>query len=585
MTTLPAATSDRFKRDFQLLSRVSALFNAPQDFHAAANQAVQAIAEAMEAGVCFWLSQDHDGLLPIAFHDPDPEFERIFSEAFRFFSQHAQTHRTWQAFFNQEDVMIPFVQSNDEIDPEYLRYPRFHSYMSVRIKSRNQPQGMISLGSLNPERHFDVDDFALIQAIADQAANVLLANRYLDDEVKIRQRAETLLKVAKAMRSELDLPTVLQDALDVTWQFLRPSFAGIFLIDEREHFYLAASTEIEPARSDTRWTAREGLLSRILESASPTHLPQLQLEPMLSAEQDFFRPADSSCCSIIPMRYHGKPNGVLVLQWDAGDYQAEDDELLSGIAELVAMAIENQRLIQQEAVSHSEKMLAQLVTKEREVLIRQITHDLRNSTQTLSLINEEIEVRASGNPDLLFAVSAIDRQVSFLSNFLKKKLARLQLDPMGATPAAQLNQVVRQIAEDHLTHFLSRNQLLELANPSETIDLSISEADLTCAIENLLENARLYSPPGARIKLWYTLSDGWATLYVADDGPGIPKDQQSQIGERGFRGRPDVTGNGMGLAEVKRIVNENGGLFGFNSRPGSGATFYFMLPTTRWGKA
>lgn len=411
--------------------------------------------------------------------------------------------------------------------------------------------------------------------------------RDLAHEIKLRQRAETLLKIAKAMRSGFDLPTVLQEALDVTWQFLRPAFAGIFLIDDSEHFYLAASTDLENERKKVRWAANDGLLSRILISSSPTHLPQLHLERMLQAERDFFKPQSSSCMSIIPMRHHETPNGMLVLQWDQPElsYSEDDHELLSGIAELAALAIENQRLIQQEALNHSGKMLADILSKERHALIRQIVHDLRNSAQTLSLINEEIELHAHGNPNLLFATSAIDRQISFLSNFLKEKLERSPHDPKGSVPSTKVCQVVKQSADRNRDRFLNRGQSLESTPLCEEMELAIPQEDLEIALEILLENARLYCPSGAHIKLWCSYSDGWTTLYVADDGPGIPLDQQPHLGESGFRGRLDVPGKGQGLSTLKRIVTENGGLFGFTSRPGSGATFFFMLPTTRWGMA
>jgi Signal transduction histidine kinase len=131
--------------------------------------------------------------------------------------------------------------------------------------------------------------------------------------------------------------------------------------------------------------------------------------------------------------------------------------------------------------------------------------------------------------------------------------------------------------------FTSHGQTLSIEPVPKGEQLTISEVQLDQILGNLLDNAQKYTPPGSTIRLWVALSDGWATLYVADDGPGIPLEFQPKIGQLGFRGSDLTEGSGIGLANVKKLVNSAGGLFGFTSRPGKGSTFFVSLPTTRWG--
>ncbi|HEY9900598.1 MAG TPA: HAMP domain-containing sensor histidine kinase [Pantanalinema sp.] len=412
----------------------------------------------------------------------------------------------------------------------------------------------------------------------------------LEREVKLRQRAEILLKVAKAMRSDLDLPAVLQDAVDVTWQFLQPDFAGLFLVDGARHFTLSASVELTPIHAETRWpmVQEESFLTRTLVQGSPVSLVRFAQEAMTLPEAAFFQPDAATCCSAIPIMHQGTPSGVLVLLWrhPDHDHQEDDHELLIGIAELIALAIENQRLIQREATIHSEKILAEEIAKEREALIRQIVHDLRNATQAISLVNEELELAAPDNPTVLHGVSAIDRQITFISNFLKEKIHRIKGNQGEARERlTAIAPMLDSLAERFSPRFAERRQTFAWVSAEEGVQVPMAEEVFERMLAHLLDNANKYAPELAHVKLWCALSDGWATLYVSNTGPGIPIEDQARIEQPGFRGRHDVPGEGMGLAEVKQLVTAHSGLFGLTSRAGAGSTFYVTLPTTQWGRA
>jgi signal transduction histidine kinase len=62
---------------------------------------------------------------------------------------------------------------------------------------------------------------------------------------------------------------------------------------------------------------------------------------------------------------------------------------------------------------------------------------------------------------------------------------------------------------------------------------------------------------------------------VADNGPGIPKENQDRIFQPFFTTKPD--GTGLGLAITKRIVTAHKGTIQLNSFPG-GTVFYIYLP-------
>jgi signal transduction histidine kinase len=96
---------------------------------------------------------------------------------------------------------------------------------------------------------------------------------------------------------------------------------------------------------------------------------------------------------------------------------------------------------------------------------------------------------------------------------------------------------------------------------------------------NLLSNAVKFSTPETPIEVTATSQNETVTLEVSDQGPGIPKELQTQIFER-FRKIPGATGRGtgLGLYIARSIVEAQGGTLEVTSKEGQGSTFSFTLP-------
>jgi two-component system phosphate regulon sensor histidine kinase PhoR len=102
------------------------------------------------------------------------------------------------------------------------------------------------------------------------------------------------------------------------------------------------------------------------------------------------------------------------------------------------------------------------------------------------------------------------------------------------------------------------------------------------AIGSLLENAKKYSKPPARIRLTASKENGKVIISVSDRGIGISKEGQKKIFDKYFRvpkgDLHDVKGYGLGLHYVKRIVNLHKGKIEVVSEEGMGSTFRMYLP-------
>ncbi|WP_137679208.1 hybrid sensor histidine kinase/response regulator [Aurantiacibacter suaedae] len=124
---------------------------------------------------------------------------------------------------------------------------------------------------------------------------------------------------------------------------------------------------------------------------------------------------------------------------------------------------------------------------------------------------------------------------------------------------------------------------LQVEVPDDPVTLNVDPARFIQIIGNIVSNAARYTPNGGKITVVVSTQGDKVSITVADNGVGIPAEQQSIIFEmfeqsdngRGFIG----DGLGIGLALVKQLVELHGGeIHLVKSAPGEGSTFEVQLP-------
>jgi two-component system OmpR family sensor kinase len=109
--------------------------------------------------------------------------------------------------------------------------------------------------------------------------------------------------------------------------------------------------------------------------------------------------------------------------------------------------------------------------------------------------------------------------------------------------------------------------------------MTIGDADkIYQVVTNLLANARAHTPAGTSIKVSVGSNQTGAFVSVADNGPGLSKEDQARIFERFFRVDPSrqrsaQDGSGLGLSIVDAVMRAHGGSVSVASDLGKGAVF------------
>lgn len=182
--------------------------------------------------------------------------------------------------------------------------------------------------------------------------------------------------------------------------------------------------------------------------------------------------------------------------------------------------------------------------------------------ENMAIIEEEADRLTTLVEDLLTASKIqAEREV-------KLNLADVQLELVAARSVGRLDGQTKHP--------------IVLSFPENFPVIQGDEARLRQVIDNLLTNAIKYSPPNKTITVGGRYTDRNVTLFIRDEGAGIPPDQLDKVFERFYRIDDKLTrktqGTGLGLYLVKAIIEAHGGEISVKSHVGHGSTFYFTVP-------
>jgi two-component system OmpR family sensor kinase len=219
--------------------------------------------------------------------------------------------------------------------------------------------------------------------------------------------------------------------------------------------------------------------------------------------------------------------------------------------------------------------------------VRQFVADASHELRTpLASIRGYAELTRRGNYDLPKDVthslgrveSEAVRMTSLVEDLLL--LARLDAGRDIETAPVDLTRILVDCVSD--AHAAGPDHKWELGATNEALIVEGDAERLHQVFVNLLANARVHTPAGTRVKISLEKTDrATAVVTIADNGPGIPKNLQTDLFERFARGdssRSRASGStGLGLAIVQAVVDAHRGSVSVSSRKGN-TTFKVELP-------
>ena len=138
------------------------------------------------------------------------------------------------------------------------------------------------------------------------------------------------------------------------------------------------------------------------------------------------------------------------------------------------------------------------------------------------------------------------------------------------------------LVEFHRPLATERSVTLGLSVPPSLPSLLADRAEIERVVTNLLSNAIKYNRAGGGVRVALSATSTLVVLEVADDGIGMSAEDRGRLGEEFFRAKNaatrGITGTGLGIALVHKIVASYNGAIEVRSEPGAGSTFRVLLP-------
>ncbi|TMC06543.1 MAG: GAF domain-containing protein [Chloroflexi bacterium] len=260
-------------------------------------------------------------------------------------------------------------------------------------------------------------------------------------------------------------------------------------------------------------------------------------------------------------------------------FAISDIELASLIADQAAVILESRALI-----DHAARVRArEEATRLKEDFLSAAAHDLKTPLTTVVAQAEFLERRATRDPSAPADLAGIKRVVRE-----SKRLAGLVGDLLDATRLEQGRLVgerepvdIATLAQEICSHDTSDLTLCQVEASAPVVGV-YDRRRIEQLLQNLLENAKKYSPEQTPITIKVWQEDGKARVAVTDSGIGIPAADLPRIFER-FSRASNVDdrrfhGMGLGLFICRGIVEEHGGRIWVESEVGKGSTFHVELP-------
>jgi len=257
--------------------------------------------------------------------------------------------------------------------------------------------------------------------------------------------------------------------------------------------------------------------------------------------------------------------GVPELAEVAGEFDRMVDALHRSAADIRRNAEEN---------AHAFKKPIAVIRQSLEPLRRALPEDNQRAQRAIGLVEHSLD-RLNG---LVASARSLDRAAADL---LAEPLTPIDL---GSVVARSMQMQSAILASRGITIILASRDLPITADLLPDLLVLGTEEMIETALENLIDNAASFSPPGGEIVVHLSREGGFAHLSVCDQGPGVPDEQLASIFERYYSERRSGTSEdhasyfGIGLWIARRNVETMGGTIDAKNRAPHGLAVHIRLP-------
>jgi signal transduction histidine kinase len=319
---------------------------------------------------------------------------------------------------------------------------------------------------------------------------------------------------------------------------------------------------------------------------------------------------DTQFAIMVPVKLDSTIIGVAQVSKDGGaPFSEEQMVFVEGLAMQMAAALKNAELFRLMQEEISERIKAEQTLREREEEVERLNHELehrvKERTEELGKATADMEgfcysvshdlrtpLRGisgaammlmedygdkfddEGKDHLKSMRAAANRMSQLIDGLLNfSRLGRHQMQPVEVDLSTLAERLAASAKRTYNSHAEAEIQPNLLVNADQQM--------MSMALENLLSNAVKFSSKveHPKVQVGSLDKDGQTIYYVKDNGAGFEQEFVEKIFKPFERLHKDseFPGTGIGLANVKRVIERHEGRIWAEGEPDKGATIYFTI--------
>lgn len=212
-----------------------------------------------------------------------------------------------------------------------------------------------------------------------------------------------------------------------------------------------------------------------------------------------------------------------------------------------------------------EKREKRLAEEKKNRMLLELSHDIKTPVATIKGCANALEEVLVEPGEVQRYYRTIDRKAGRVNTLANEMFLMLKLEDAGYELQAErtdLCEMARQASAEFYEEITGLGLDFRIRIPEKPIFVNIDRKEFARVVENLLGNVVKYNQTGSMAEVEVRQTDGFAELFVRDDGEAVAGDIRPLLFDpfvRGDRARQSEGGTGLGLAIAFKIMEKHGG--------------------------
>lgn len=402
-------------------------------------------------------------------------------------------------------------------------------------------------------------------------ANDNVVAKLEEQRVNIEARMHRLHKLAeasKSINSTLDLDQLLTRILEAATSSIDADRGTVYLLDDIKKELWSKVLQGDNM-AEIRLPLGKGIAGVVGETGEVINIPDCYADARFNPDFDKRTGYRTNNMLCMPMRNKdGKIVGVFqLLNKRGGVFTADDEEFIDALSAHASVAIDNARIAQEMVQSERLSSVGRMAST--------IIHDIKNPMSTIR-VYAQVMKRKSGNEEAAKLADEMIKQVDRFVNMTQEILDFTRGVSSMNIAEVEFGGLMTSVL-DFIQQDLDKNNVKLVRESTFTGKMQLDQDKLIRVFYNIASNARDAMPNGGTLTV-RTAQDGSAVrIEFIDSGTGMPEEVKKRIFEP-FMTHGKKHGTGLGMAIVKKVIDDHKGRIEIDSEQGKGTTIRMFLP-------